>query len=119
MSRAVAAFWSNVEIVQQNLEWFCGDDVVVTFNCQDFPPNINAWTVAAYLRKSPGITQPIILTWPANTSGLAGQDGQFTISPASADTLDLTPGVFDLEVSQINGGAYTVLTRVQLTLFPR
>jgi hypothetical protein len=115
MSRAVPAVWSNVVIVQQNLSYFCGDDVVVTFTSQDIPPvSTTGWTLAAYLRKNPGISQPVLVTWPGTPAGTS-----FTIAPASADTLNLTPGQYDLEVSRIDSGAYAVLTRVQLTLLPR
>jgi len=101
-----------------NISFYRGEDVTLTVTMSP-ATNITGWTLQFTVRKAYGDAAALITkTTGAGITITDATNGVFTVSIASADTLDLEQRAYVFDIQRTNSGNRTVLTIGNLTLLP-
>jgi hypothetical protein len=97
--------------VQSNLEFFQGEDVLLTFTLTP-PQDMTGWTLAGTVRDKLGGTSQFTFTPTVTDAGR----GIFTATWSRSNTSALAPGDFVWDVRRTDSGKNTVLAHGQITV---
>lgn len=115
---AITVTGGTTTAVQANFSVYKGEDVGITDSMSPVT-NITGWSLQFTLRRYYGDAAAVLTkTIGAGITVTDATNGVFKVSIASADTANLTPGVYVYDVERADAGNRTVLTIGYLNILP-